>query len=385
MFRAVVERNVRLIYFKPIKEYKDQHVYVTDVEEYKTMFSNLETRLAKHDIKFGQASVMENYQVSFWEKLAMVIGCIAAAVLIIDALLAIGKKYKWLLFILGTLGVIGFYTVLPGYAEHLAAFAAAVMFPCMGILLIVKQSKEFGDMEEPSVKLVKIISKGIILLICGVAISLLGGVMTAAPISSANFMLEIDIFRGVKLAQLLPLAFYLVVYLAYYGYRTGKKNPGRLEFHDIRDVLYTDIKVWMILLAMVLGGVGYYYLIRTGHDSSIEVSNLEMIFRNMLEDHLTARPRNKEFLFAFPSILLLVYTTVKRLPLWPIIFGLASVIGLTSVVNTFMHIRTPLYLGFVRTGYSLLFGILVGIVAVVLFDVAYQLYKKLERQISKNV
>jgi len=54
LFRAVVERNIRLIYFKPIKEFKDQHVYVTDLKKYMTMFTNLENRFAEHDIKNGQ-------------------------------------------------------------------------------------------------------------------------------------------------------------------------------------------------------------------------------------------------------------------------------------------------------------------------------------------
>jgi hypothetical protein len=106
-----------------------------------------------------------------------------------------------------------------------------------------------------------------------------------------------------------------------------------------------------------------------------------MLFRNRLEDILIARPRSKEFLFAFPSVMLLAYTSIRGFKLWPILFGLASVIGMTSVNNTFMHIRSPLYLGFARTGYSLLFGILVGVVGVLVFELGYRIYKKLERQI----
>ena len=59
---------------------------------------------------------------------------------------------------------------------------------------------------------------------------------------------------------------------------------------------------------------------------------------------------------------------VRRLPFWTALFGLAGTIGLTSVCNTFMHIRTPLYLGFVRTAYSLLLGILVGALMIAGFE-----------------
>jgi len=382
LFRAVVERNVRLIYFKPIREYKDQQVYVTDPEEYRTMFSNLETRLDKHDIEFGsKASVMNQYAVMRWARIAMALGCVAAAVLLIRAILPIGRRLKLALFALGALGAVGAFLLMPSYAVLISSFAAAVIFPSVATLFIVRQSKEFADTLDRSERLPKIIGLGILTLVCGVAISLIGGIMTAAPLSSVRFMLEIDIFRGVKLAQLLPLMFFIAAYLAYYGFGESKKYPGKLEYHDLKDMMNASIKVWMVLLGMVLLVVGYYYIERTGHDSSIEVSNIEMIFRNMLEDDLIARPRNKEFLFAFPAVMMVVYTSIRKFKLWPILFGLASVIGMTSVNNTFMHIRTPLFLGFARTGYSLLFGIVVGIVGILIFEAGHIVYKKLERQI----
>jgi hypothetical protein len=382
LFRAVVERNIRLIYFKPIKEFKDQHVYVTNLEDYQSMFTNLEKRLAEHNITFGDASVMAPYKVSLWEKLIMAIGCVAAAVLLIRAILPIGRKLKLALFALGALGAAGAFVVMPGYAELITSFAAAVIFPCLGTLYIVRQSKEYADTLDKSEGIVRIAMLGVVTLVCAVAVSLLGAVMTAAPISSINYMLEIDIFRGVKVAQLLPLAFFAVAYLAYYGFGTSKKHPGNLEYNDMRDMMNASIKVWMILLGVLLLGVGYYYISRTGNESSFQVSSVEMLFRNTLEDHLIARPRSKEFLFAFPAVMMLVYTSIRRFNLWPILFGLAAVIGLTSVDNTFMHIRTPLYLGFARTGYSLLFGIIVGIGGIVVFEIGYKLYQKLERQMG---
>lgn len=383
LFRAVAERNVRLIYFKPIKEFKDQHVYVTDPEEYKTMFANLEDRLSEHGIQFGSsATVMDQYMVSLWAKLVMALGCMAAAVLLIRSILPINRSFKAALLALGSLGAAGAYVVMPGYAELITSFAAAVIFPSVATLFIVKQSKDLADTLNRTERLQKIVGLGILTLISGVLISLIGGMMTAAPISSVNYMLEIDIFRGVKLAQLLPLVFFIAAYLAYYGFGDSKKYPGKLEYQDLREMMNASIKVWMMVLGVVLLGVGYYYLERTGHDSSIQVSSLEMIFRNVLEDNLIARPRSKEFLFAFPAVMMLVYTSVRRFKLWPILFGLASVIGMTSVVNTFMHIRTPLYLGLARTGYSLLFGIIIGIAGIFIFELGHMVYKKLERQIS---
>lgn len=143
-------------------------------------------------------------------------------------------------------------------------------------------------------------------------------------------------------------------------------------------MMTTQIQIWMVAAGIVAAGVGAYYIIRTGHDTAVQPSTLEMLFRNGLEDRLLARPRNKEFLFAFLAAMMLVYTSIRKFKLWPVVFGLCSVIGLTSVVNTFMHIRTPLYLGFTRTAYSLGFGLILGAVGIVIFEGLYRLYKKVE-------
>jgi hypothetical protein len=190
-------------------------------------------------------------------------------------------------------------------------------------------------------------------------------------------MLEIDIFRGVKVSQLAPIAFFAVAYLAYFGFGNQKRRSGRLEFHDLKEMMNTPIRVWMVLIGLVFLAGGVYYILRTGHEV-LDVSGTEMLMRNGLEELLIARPRTKEFLFAFPAIMLMVYTSCRRLPFWPIVFGLCGVVGVTSVVNTFMHIRTPLYLGFARTGYSLVFGLILGVLGILLFELLYRLYKRAE-------
>ena len=57
-------------------------------------------------------------------------------------------------------------------------------------------------------------------------------------------------------------------------------------------------------------------------------------------------------------------------------FTSTGTIGLTSICNTFMHIRTPLYLGFARTGYAVVLGILVGAVLIALLELCCRLYRK---------
>lgn len=376
LFRAVTERNIRVIYFKPVMAFKDLHTYVTDPEVYEDMFGNLETRLAKHNISFGEATIMDNQQVSTLLKLILGFGCILSGILLVDAFLPIKRKAKVILGAMGFLGVIGIYLLLPGWIELIVSFSSAVIFGCLAVTVYTKLSKDFADRLEADTKLPKIMLLAILTLVVSVLVAFIGGMFTAAPISSVNYMLEINTFRGVKAAQLLPIAYFAVAYLAYFGFGNRKEKPGKLEFLDIKDMIETNVKVWMVLLAGVMGAVGAYYIIRTGHDSQIQVSSVEMLFRNKLEDLLIARPRTKEFLFAFPAIMMMVYTSIRKFKLWPIIFGVAGVLGVTSVVNTFMHIRTPLYLGFFRTGYSLMLGIVVGVAGIIIFEFLYKTYLK---------
>ncbi len=380
LYRAIVERNIRIIYYKPIKEFKDNHVYITDPEIYKTLFSNFEARVSEHGFKQGRASVIENKQMPTLFKMLMAMGIVSAAVLLIRTILPIDRKIKLALFVLGMAGIAGVYILMPGLSTLMVSFAASVIFACLSVVFILKQSKDYADRSDKDEKLRSIIAKGILVLSGGVLISLLGGMMTAAPISEIGHMLEIDIFRGVKAAQLIPIAFFPLAYLAYYGFGLMKTEPGKLEFGDLKDMMNSSLKIWMVVVGLIGAGIGYYYILRTGHDSELVPSTFEMLLRNTLETDLIARPRTKEFLFAFPAIMLLVYTSIRRFKIWPIVFGVASVIGLTSVVNTFMHIRTPIYLGLARTGYSFLIGVIMGVLGILIFEGIYRFYKKIERQ-----
>lgn len=376
LFRAVTERNVRVIYFKPILQKDDHYSYVTNVEEYAKMFENLDNRLEEHGFERGSASTMADYSVSKIVQILIGIGAALGAVLLLRTILPMGRKSTLVLSGLGVLAVLAAYYVMPNTAVLVTSLAAAIVFACLGVTYYTASGRNAAEKLGSDAKVGQILIQSVRVLVVSVIIALVGGMLTCAPISSTNFMLEIDIFRGVKIAQLLPIAYFVVAFLAYYGYTNDKKEPGRLEWEDIKKLLFLDIKVWMVLALGVIGAVGAYYIMRTGHESSVEVSSMEMIFRNTLEEVLIARPRTKEFLLAFPAIMMMVYCAARRLKLFTLVFGLAGVLGITSVINTFMHIRTPLYLGFMRTMYSLIFGMVLGVIAIFIFEGLYRLYMR---------
>ncbi len=109
-----------------------------------------------------------------------------------------------------------------------------------------------------------------------------------------------------------------------------------------------------------------------------------MIFRNFLEVKLIARPRNKEFLMAFPGIVLMVYLVCKKYK-WSVFpLALTSLIGFTSVVNTFCHLRTPLYLSFIRTIYGGIFGLILGVLGTIVIHLLITAFNSLRGRLQHD-
>ena len=307
LFRAVVERNVRILYYKPMKETDDEFVYITDIQQYRDSFENLEQRLAKHDISIGDVNAFEPYQVPLWAKILVAIGAGCAALMCLKAVFPIRNKWLYLLLGIGTLGVLGAYFVMPEMAELATSFAAAVMIPCLTATIMIHETAGIKERHDRDENVFKLIGVGIVALIGAVILSLAGAMMTATPISSINYILELDIFRGVKLAQLAPLAYFMLIFVMMGLYLWTEKSKQTLEVKDVKWVLNYNIKMWMVLLALVVGAAGIIYLARTGHESSIEASSFELLARNYLEEVLYARPRTKEFLVAFTEKVACLY------------------------------------------------------------------------------
>ena len=375
LFRAIVERNIRIIYFKPVKQTDNSFAYVTDIDVYRDLFEGLDSRLAAHGISRGQASVMDNYQIPSWVMLILGLGAGIGGALLPATFLPMKKKWTYLLAGAAAVCVFGAWLVLPNLFRLLASFASAVVFACLAAVFFLRAAKRAGQQMPEDAPLKKILPRCALVLVVAALIALAGAMMTAAPLSSTDFMLELKIFRGVKAAQLLPLAFFCLLFVSYYGLFQKNRAADTLDLQDIVTAMKWNIPVWSLVLLAVVGLAGYYYLARTGHESDVSVSTLEIMMRNDLENVLLARPRTKEFLVAFPGVMLAVYCAVRRLPFWTALFGLAGTIGMTSICNTFMHIRTPLYLGFIRTGYSLILGIVVGCVMILCFDLLYKWYR----------
>jgi hypothetical protein len=141
---------------------------------------------------------------------------------------------------------------------------------------------------------------------------------------------------------------------------------------EISKLLRTPITVlWVIVLAVV-GAAGVYYLSRTGNAGT--VSHTELVFRNLLENTFGVRPRNKEFLMAHPLFIAGAFLALKyRKAIYVLII---AAIGQASMVDTFAHIHSPAALSFSRGLLGLGLGLILGIIAVAVWQVMEGCWKK---------
>jgi len=376
LYRAITERNIRAVYLRPFKD--SSFTYYDDLDEYKVMLDDLEKRLAPHGISLGKTSVMPYNQVSPYLVMVTALGILVLGIYILKSVFNIKQQLEKRLFWIGSLGVVGLNIIAPNLSIEVFAFSAAIVFPTLAILYFVSQIKLSLNSQKRQ-KMGQIILSASKVLIISVLISLIGGLTVGGIMSKSDYLVEMSFYRGVKASLVLPILIFVFVYLIQMGYRRDSKDiQPHVNFKDdVKRFLTEDVKMYYIIIAAVVGVIGYIYLARSGHETDIEVLNIEIIFRNYLENYLLARPRTKEILFAFPSVFISVYLASKQKKAWLMPFMTTSVIGFISIVNTFCHARTPIYLSSIRSLYSLLIGLIFGIVLLWIVEAVSRVYNRI--------
>lgn len=377
IYRAITERNIRAVYFRPFKE--NSYEYVTDYEEYEKTFDSLKDRLERHNIILGNATIMDTYRVSPLRMALIGIGLVGFGIILLGLLIHMNRKIENGLTILGIVGVFGAVYFAPSLADKLLSFSASIILPSTSIAYLVKKSRKILFFQNKK-DIKSIIIDSIVTLMISVIISLIGGLYVGSILSNITYLLEMEIFRGVKISQLAPIAVFVIFYFSEFGYKRNGKSilEVGIKKDEIKSFLDTGIKIKYFVLSGIVLVIGYIYIARTGHETSVQPSDFEMIVRNFLENVLLARPRTKEFLLAFPALMICIYMAYNKHYALIFPFALVSVIGLTSVANTFSHLRTPLYLSIVRTIYSVGFGMIIGIIGTVCLEIIRRIISPLK-------
>lgn len=358
-FRAVDERNARLVYLKPkIEEQKDPEDNFDTSVEYIAEFSRL---ISRRGFQPGAVVPMKEFNIGRLRLLTLVSGTVAGAVIIINQLMDIGRKYLYGLFALGMAGCFAMQMVVPSLADKVFALGAAIVFPSLAMIYVLRYCKKEQDSEDRR-DWKDLMGGSVLLLLKASLISLVGAAYVASMLSATSYLLEMDIFRGVKIAHIIPLLILTAAYFIIIGYRRGEHQNISGELKSLLD---TPLVVKYALLLGLVAVAGYLYLGRTGHTSGAPILGIEAQLRTFLEQTLPARPRTKEFLVAHPALILMAAAAMARFKDLLLPLGLAAAIGQVSMVNSFSHLRTPLYISFYRTVIGLGFGILLGVAGLV--------------------
>ena len=208
-----------------------------------------------------------------------------------------------------------------------------------------------------------------------IALLMLGAIVMGTLLSGIAYYINNDIFRGIKLSLVVPVAYTALLY--YFMFMNSKIND---IINDIKKVLAADIKVYWLLIGGAILYVGSYYILRSGNVNSI--SQIETLMRNTLTELFPARPRTKEFLIGYPALVLLVYyvkNTKVDLVSW--VLAVAAAILAASVTNSFCHVFTDFTFIVSRTFNGLLVGIPVAVFAYIanlaLVRIVKAVYKKI--------
>ena len=143
-----------------------------------------------------------------------------------------------------------------------------------------------------------------------------------------------------------------------------------------RGITFKHMAILFVLLFIM-----FYFVGRSGHTGGIPVPAIELKMRAFLEQVMYARPREKEFMIGHPAFFVAVLAAYRMAPrLWQFALVCAAIIGQGSLVQTFCHMRTPVFMSFVRALDGYVVGIVFGIVGVMIFAALIPVVKKFQRR-----
>ena len=382
------ERNVRVNYIRPyFLSQNGQDLLTMNLQYVKDITANVKARgfkIGEAGLFEAEASTVKNGYTGpyFPNKIAFVIigaAVLAGAVIYLAQLVELTNSKQIILWGVMTAVMAAILFAGRGLVMRQAlAFGAAVFFPVLSMNVILDL---WDKTKTSSVSALKVILNSTWQLALAVLMSLVGGMYLAAILADSRFLLEIDIYRGVKLTFIMPLVLMTILYVKRYD-MLGVMGAGvKVAVSRVNDLLNKPITFKHIALLGVLGIILLYFVARSGHSAGVPVAAIEVKMRLFLEQLMYARPRQKEFMIGHPAFFLAAYAAYYNAPrLMQYALTCGAVIGQASLVQTFCHMRTPVFMSTVRAidGYAM--GAVIGIMLVTVVAIAMPQFMKLKRR-----
>lgn len=268
------------------------------------------------------------------------------------------EKWGYALALLGLLGWSGLLVLKPSIAKQLMAIYACTLFPTLGILWSLRLAP-------------RTLTRALAAFVICSGFSLMGALVQIGLLTENAYVMGLDIFRGVKVVLVLPMVLVLLAVLIRWE---------TFDLQKIKNFLSRPVNVVSLAALGILAVVVFVYVRRSGNTGT--VSDLEIMFRQALDQILGVRPRTKEFLAGHPAMLVALYFGYKKrwLP-----FVLLGAIGQVSMVNTFSHFHTPILVSVIRTFHGLWIGLVIGMAALACYQVVLRLIPDLWKKEIQNV
>ena len=358
---AVTDRNIRMIYLNT------SAIYNHDLALYKDSVENIIAGLSGDSSAIEQIK-KQGFKIGIAEPFSTSISIPTAAELILKALIVLGSialitllagaffpRFKIYAYFLGIIASGGLYILSSSLLSQVLALGVTVAAATLAVIIVIRKLQT-----SPEYSRGRSIIQAIVLLLLATVISSFGIVYMIALLSHISYLYVIEQFRGASVLHLAPLILSTLYLIFFHGSARAKDVIG-----GFKRFIFAKITVLSVMLTALAGFAAYYYMMRTGNAG--QVTDIERWLRVWLEEVMGVRPRTKEFLFAHPLFILgsyLFLTSKYRIGLGFI--ALAS-IGQLSMIGTFAHLHTPLFISLLRVCYGLTLGMLVGLCLVAIW------------------
>ncbi len=347
---GVRERNVRVVYLRTW-QHRDGTLSIeqTNVE----MVREIAQQLRAHGFQLGRATPVVPYHGD--NRVLVGISTLAVPAIFTILLCLLGWYRRdlvvaaYLLTVL--LYVAGVATHHDMFARSIIALAGALLFAFAAFLAL---APAFSD--PPRRGTAAQVLRSIRWTLVATGVALLGALVVVGVMSSPLAMEEIERFRGVKLVLVLPPVVALLLYLFSGKFASGTTRP--------KDVFASPVLFYQLLAGIAILAAGALLVMRSGNESDIAPSHLELVVRHWLEASLSVRPRFKTFLVGAPSMMLIasLVPAHRRAIGW--LLALGAGVGIGDLIDTFSHLHTPLLVSLLRVFNGVWIGVLIAAIVI---------------------
>ena len=362
------ERNIRIdllrIYDKPSPN-------MSLMETNMKYFRDTHDKLVAHGFTIGPADRFQAFYPSKVLRALVMLGVAAGVVLYLSLVIPrLNASRRWQFVLWLVFGLCAAVPMLMGNGTKirvLAALASANIFPALAVLGQLDCVRRHRDRLRMGFG--RFVVTAFVALLATGCLSYFGAAYISGSLADTEYLLEAQIFRGIKLTFVLPLVLVAIGFLQRFDIFDGRMDDTAGVKAQLAKILDMPVKIKTLLGLAVVAVAGIVFVARSGHTSGMPVPQAELNFRAMLEQAFYARPRSKELLIGHPAFMLAALSLWRK---WPtmVFFALVLVatIGQGSMVETFAHMRTPVYMSMMRGIGGIVLGGLIGAVCMVLIE-----------------